>query len=152
MEDSGTIIIATNKDSSQFFSTNSSNNFVSLLCSPIDIHDTDGIWKIGLKQIILKLKDRHTRFENVVLDVFLAQASGCILKSVESNLLKRAVVFMRRQFKVAYSEWDNPDLVALKPEQLDRLEFDIKTVVSEGFSFDDLESVALTLVIKKFRK
>jgi hypothetical protein len=140
------IIIVSSDDSQAFFSTNKPSNFVSWLSTRID---TIGTWRIGIKQIIFALKEKPDLNEFTVIDVFLSQAAGSILKCAESNLLQRLIVQMRRSFSIMHAKVDNPDLVLLRQEYLDKLEFDIKIVHSDNFSFDMVKSVEITLLLTK---
>lgn len=139
-------IVLTSKDSLQFFPTNTGTQFTAVLDTPLTLTDR---WDVGLKQILVELQSPAPTKELVVFDVFLRQASGCILGGVESMLLRRLFVWVMQGDHPVTSSFESCDFVPVRLPYLDRLEIMLKLVNPTHLSFNSQATTHATLVLAK---
>lgn len=139
-------IVMTSKDSVQFFPANNGTQFTTILNTPLDLC---GRWDIGLKQILVELQSPASRKELIVFDVFLRQASGCIVGGVESMLLRRLFVWVMQGDHQVTSSFESCDMVPVRLPHLDRLEVIIKLINPTNLSFNTQATTHATLILAR---
>jgi hypothetical protein len=125
-------VITSSDDFKSFFPFNSQDHFIYLFDKAIDL---PGEWTVELSQIFIELENAIQSDDPIIVDVFLTQVSGVILRGHESRLLGRVVFTPGQGAKIVTCDISEPTRVCLRLPQIDRLEFFIKPVHPKILSF-----------------
>lgn len=144
-------LVVSSKDSLQFFPSNKANHFTTLLSTPLDL---SGTWNVGLKEIVFNVNGSLSSPRNVreylMFDVYLSQASGCILSGVESMLLHRFFYPISKGEKTVAVSFNSVNMIPLKSSYIDRTDIIIKQVTDTSVMSVDEEATAhATLLLER---
>jgi hypothetical protein len=141
-------VITSSDDFKAFFPNNSQDHFIYLFNKAIDL---PGEWTAELNQIYIELENPTQTDEPIIVDVFLTQVSGVILRGHESRLLSRVIFFPQNGANILSCDIPEPTIVCLRLPQIDRLEFFIKPVHPKILAFKGDGTACATLNIVRRR-